>query len=109
MVGTLVALGLGNVAVQWLLFSVVSVASLLAFRNPLLQWVASKHKSTGEVDLLTNEIATALEDFPERGMGKAELRGTSWNARNDSSAPIKKGQRCNILKVDGLTLWIKPE
>ena len=108
-VGTLVAFGLENMATQWLFFSIVSVASLLIFRNPLLRWVASRQKPMGEVDSLTNEVATALEDLPAGGMGKAELRGTTWNAKNDFSATLQRGQRCQVIKVEGLTLWLKPE
>jgi len=41
------------------------------------------------------------------GFGKAELRGTAWNARNVGDTPIAESQRCRVERVDGLTLWVR--
>ena len=57
----------------------------------------------------SDEIAIATNDIAPSTTGKAELRGTSWNARNDSDAAIPSGARCVVTKVDGLTLIVKPE
>jgi membrane protein implicated in regulation of membrane protease activity len=61
------------------------------------------------VDSLVGESAIVLEDIPPGGVGKAELRGTSWNARNVAKLPLAKAQRCIVKSVEGLTLWIQPE
>jgi membrane protein implicated in regulation of membrane protease activity len=40
-------------------------------------------------------------------MGRVELRGTVWSARNTGDAAIHAGQRCSVERVDGLTLDIR--
>lgn len=88
------------------IFSVTSVVSLLVFRKRLT--AAFGQEATSSEDLL-RDIATALDDIAPGGIGKAELRGTPWKARNNGAAPIGKGQRCKVQSVDGLTILIIPE
>jgi membrane protein implicated in regulation of membrane protease activity len=40
-------------------------------------------------------------------IGKAELRGSTWNARNVGETPITEDQRCRVESVDGLTLSVR--
>jgi membrane protein implicated in regulation of membrane protease activity len=108
-VGVLTAADLaGPLWVQWILFSVVSVVSLLVFRDPLLRKMrASEH--AGPIDALTSDIAIAKEDIPAGAVGRAELRGTVWSARNVGGSVLVRGQRCAVRKVDGLLLHLTPE
>ncbi|HEX2311928.1 MAG TPA: NfeD family protein, partial [Vicinamibacterales bacterium] len=80
LIGTLQLLGLqSQVWVQWFLFTALSFGLLLLFRNPLLK----AFRPTGTpVDQLVGEVAIVIEDITAGGVGKAELRGTGWNARN---------------------------
>ena len=77
------------------------------FRKPLLQRF-QRLSPVSNVDNLTTEIAIALEDIPAGGRGKADLRGTSWNAENLESFPIVKSTRCRVERLDGLTLFVRP-
>lgn len=110
-VAVLVFVGLADALwFQIFLFSIFSVVSLLAFRNPLLRWMARRIPApAGEVDSLVGKTAAALADLPPGSAGQAELRGTVWSARNASALPIAKGARCRVVRVDGLVLWIEPE
>ena len=92
---------------QFILFSIVSVFSLWLFREKLLQLTRSR-PSHG-VDNLVGETAVLLEDISANGMGKAEMRGTSWNTRNVGDQPLARGQRCRVERVDGLTLFVRAE
>jgi len=92
---------------QWLLFSVIAVVSLLLFRPPLIRM--SREQKSHPVDTMVGEAAVLLEDLPAGQTGKAELHGSTWSARNAGEAPLHKGQRATVAKVDGLTLWLKPE
>lgn len=105
---TLVDLG-GPTWVQWLLFSVVSVLALLLFRGPLMRRVHANDWMRRPIDALTEDIATTLEEIAPGSIGRAELRGTPWSARNIGAAVLSKGQRCAVQRVDGLTLYIVPE
>ena len=71
----------GPVWFQFLLFSVISVASLLLFRNPLIR-VLKLDGAPGDVDSMVGETAVPLEDIPPGAVGRAELRGSAWTARN---------------------------
>ena len=109
-VGVLAGLDLGGpVWLQWLLFSVLSVVSLLFFRNPLLERMGRGTADGVPVDSLVGETATPLEDIGPDAIGRAELRGTTWTARNGDPRPVARGQRCLVQRVDGLTLWIRAE
>jgi membrane protein implicated in regulation of membrane protease activity len=108
-VGALVILGLGGpVWLQWLLFAALSIVSLLLFRRPLLQWVRER-EPTGVVDSLEGDVAILQEDLAPGAVGKAELRGTSWSAQNADTQGLTRGQRCRVVRVEGLTLWIRAQ
>ena len=93
---------------QLLLFSVLSVGSLLLFRNPLLRLM--KLDTPGEdVDSLVGETAIPSEEIGPGAVGRAELRGTVWSARNVGSTPLSRGQRCRVVRVDRLMIFIESE
>jgi membrane protein implicated in regulation of membrane protease activity len=98
----------GPLWVQWLLFSLLSLLSLAFFRNPLLRRMRAA-MPTRPVDSLTSDIATAIDDILPGAVGRAELRGAAWSARNVGAAPLMKGQRCTVRRVDGLMLHITAE
>jgi membrane protein implicated in regulation of membrane protease activity len=85
----------------------LSVVSLLLFRNPLLRRLQAP--TTRGVDRLVGEVAVPVDDIPAGAVGRAELRGTTWSARNEHGAAIAKGRRCRVERVDGLMLFIVPE
>ena len=62
-----------------------------------------------DVDSLVGDTAVPLEDIPSGAVGRAELRGTVWSARNQDSATIARGQRCTVVEVDRLMIFLKPE
>ena len=90
---------------QWLLFGVISVTGLLLLRKPLQRRTATR--VLHEVDAIAGEVAIAMGNIGLHQMGKAELRGTAWNARNVGDTVILMGQRCRVERVDGLTLDIR--
>ena len=105
-VGALAGLGIVQTAwLEWLLFSILAVVSLLLFRGPLLRM--TKNTPTRAVDTMVGESAVLLDDLPPGHTGKAELRGTTWTTRNDGASSLAKGQRAIVTKVDGLMLWVK--
>lgn len=110
LVGILVELGLlENVPAQFLVFSVFSVASLLLFRKPLMQWLEARSHAGHAVDSIAGETAILTEDLAPNGVGKAEMRGTGWNVQNATATAMSKGQRCRVLRTEGLKLVVGPE
>ena len=107
-VGLLVALGMGGpVAVQLALFSILSVVSLLTLRGPILRRIKPSNEDSSKIDSLVDAsvvVSTALDPGAE---GKAELRGSSWTARNVGSRSLEAGETAVVERVEGLTLHIK--
>jgi membrane protein implicated in regulation of membrane protease activity len=93
---------------QLLLFSVLSVGALLLFRNPMIRWL-KLDQGKADVDTLEGEIALPLEDITPGDIGRVELRGSVWKARNVAAATIPRGHRAVVVRVDRLVLFIEPE
>lgn len=105
--GVLTRLGLaGALWSQWLIFTVTSIVYLLLFRGRLQ---ARIDRPTAAVDTLIGEVAVPRELIQPRDVGRVDLRGALWNARNDSASPINPGQRCRVTGVDGLLVFVQPE
>ena len=108
-VGVLSALdSAGPPWLQVLLFTLLSVGGLVLFRSRLLKGLQIDPQSPA-IDTLVGEIGTVWEELMPGAVGKIELRGTSWSAKNSSTAPLVAGARCRVVSVDGLTLHVKPE
>ena len=106
-VGVLARLGVIDAAwAQWLIFSITSVAYLLLFRGRLQQGF---DLPAANVDTLIGEMATPRERIEPGAIGRADLRGALWNARNESASTINAGQRCRVTRVDGLLVYVQPE
>jgi hypothetical protein len=107
-VGALLGIGVRlSSALQWLVFSLVSVGSLLVFRGRLL--AATRGAGGGPVDSIAGEVAVLLDDLAPGAVGKAELRGTAWNARSAGGRALRRGERVRVERVEGLMLWVRPE
>lgn len=107
-VGALAGIGLVQTDwLEWLLFSILAVVSLLLFRGPLLGMM--KTTPTRPVGTMVGESVIMLGDLPPGHTGKAELRGTTWTTRNDGGSYLSKGQRAAVTKVDGLMLWVSSD
>jgi inner membrane protein len=94
---------------QWILFAGLSVIILLALRKPLLGRFQAHRGRDADFQYLIGEVATPADDLPANAVGRAELRGSSWSARNGDATGLSKGQRCRVERVEGLTVWLKAE
>ncbi len=109
LVSLLTFFGFGGPAwLQWLLFTVFSIVSLTVFRDPLLRRIRVGDRGK-RIDDLTHDICMAMDDIAPGEVGRVELRGSAWKARNVGTAAIAKGLRCSVRKVDGLLLHITLE
>jgi hypothetical protein len=106
-VGGLMGLGIvGSLWLQWLLFTIVSLVLLGLLRGRLVSRMRSE---AGDVDTLAGETAVLLEDLAAGQVGKAELRGTAWSARNTDTRDLCKGARVRVERVEGLLLSVRGE
>lgn len=92
---------------QWCLFGLFSVLSVTFLRGPLLQRIMPVRREDLAVDSLLGEVAVPLQDMAPGAVGKAELRGTAWTAKNVDARPLARGERSIVAQVDGLVLSLR--
>jgi membrane protein implicated in regulation of membrane protease activity len=90
---------------QLMLFTAVSLIALFFIRPIVMKKLRLTEKR--EVDTLVGEQAFALEDMAPATIGRAELRGTTWSARNVGESELARGQRCVVAHVDGLMIHVR--
>ena len=106
-VGAMQGLGIMDSALlQWLVFTILSVIYLLAFRGRMQKGI---DRPPANIDTLVGEIAFPRERIPPGQVGRVDLRGTMWNARNETTLSVEVGQRCRVTRVDGLLVSVQPE
>jgi hypothetical protein len=91
---------------QWLAFAVLSLATMIAFRDRVYQLV---RKRTGHVEqplTLGDRILIPVRLEPGQTC-RAQYRGSSWTARNVDHQAIDAGKEAVISHVDGLTLHVR--
>jgi membrane protein implicated in regulation of membrane protease activity len=108
LVGVLAGLGAGGpLWFQFILFPFISLLALWFFREKLLQLTSSGARDN--IDSLVGEIAVAADEIAVNAVGKAEMRGTSWSARNIGGKPLARGERARVERVEGLTIFVRAE
>ena len=84
LIGILVGMGVGGPNwLQWLLFALLSIVSLLLFRGPVLTRLKIRQPTPSRLDTLVGEIVTLRDDLPpdaDRSGGTARhgVDGTEW-------------------------------
>ena len=107
-VGCLVALGVGGpLWVQALIFSVMSVVSLLTLRGPILRRMNLRGDAADHVDSIAGKEAIVIDDIAPTAEGKVELRGIPWIAFNVGETLLVKGQKCIVDRVEGVKLYVR--
>lgn len=106
--GVLASVGLAESGLaRWLIFTVASVGYLLVFRSTLQKRFQAPPPV--DVDSLVGVLAVPQETLEPGGVGRVEVRGSMWSARNLGAAVLNPGQRCLVVSVDGLLLGVRPE
>ena len=95
-------------ALQWGLFSVLSLVCIAFFRKPLLEKM-NREARPDTVDSLVGELAVTSSSIPAGDHGRAEVRGTTWTVRNVDAVPLAAGDRGRVVAVNGLELDIRSE
>jgi hypothetical protein len=106
-VGLLIVFGADGPAwLEWLLFILLSGGLMLLFRRPLLGKFTMK-SDPRDIDKLVGQTAVVTEGMAPGGIGKVEMRGSSWTAQNAGTEILGLGQRCVVERVQGLMLWVR--
>ena len=90
---------------QLVIFTGVSLFAFFYLRPIAVRKLKLDQKKV--VDPIVGEQATAMEEIAPQAIGRAEMRGTTWSARNVGETVLNRGQRCVVAAVDGLTIHIR--
>lgn len=90
---------------QWLLFAALAVAGLVFYRGRWKRKLMTADRAMPPE--LEGETGMACDAIAAGARGRVDLRGTAWDAQNDGAAPLAAGDRCIVLRVDGLTLHVR--
>lgn len=90
---------------QWLIFSGLSLVSMLFFRKRVYRGLRRDVPDMAN-DMLLEHLAVPV-GLPVDGTCRVELRGSTWTARNVGRVPIEPGAKVRILAVDGITLSVE--
>lgn len=105
-VGALVGFGLDMpLWAEILTFTAVSLFAFFVLRPLLMRRLRLDEKKV--VDSLVGEQAIAMEDIAVAATGKAEMRGSTWSARNVGETVLMQGQRCTVVEIEGLVLHLR--
>ncbi|MEM7562969.1 MAG: NfeD family protein [Pseudomonadota bacterium] len=101
--GLLELAGLGlPLWVQWIVFSVIALVSMVLFRKKL--YAKLRGGGVGYEVGPAGETVTLDQALQPGEKGRMSYRGTDWTILNDSGENLEQGQNVVISQVDGLTL-----
>ncbi|HYS54710.1 MAG TPA: NfeD family protein [Thermoanaerobaculia bacterium] len=95
----------GPLWAQLLTFTLFSMITLLILRPIVVKKL--KLSVTKVVDTMVGEQAILIDDLAPAALGKAEMRGSTWNARNIGETTLTRGQRATVERVEGLVLHVR--
>jgi membrane protein implicated in regulation of membrane protease activity len=95
----------GGVAVQWAIFGGLAVVLLVGFRRRVYGHLRGTTPPGHES--IVGEVAVVQEAIAPGALGRAELRGTSWTARNVGSEALAAGQRAQVARLEGLVIDVR--
>ncbi len=108
---TLGVLGLAPLPVpfwgQWLLFAALSVAFLLLFREKLYRKIRGETPELAEG--VVGDFAIAEEEIAPGAIGRVQLRGSTWTARNTGTTTLLAEGRARVVAAEGLQVKVRPE
>jgi membrane protein implicated in regulation of membrane protease activity len=102
----IVALVGGGLAVQWIVFIVMSLASLLVLRPIATRHLRTPAQLRTGTAALVGSQALVLERVDRDG-GQVKLAGEVWSARSyDEDESFEPGARVEVMKIDGATALV---
>ena len=104
----LVDLG-GPVWVQLLLFSVSGRRIAAGLPHPAAALAAARSRRAPTSTRSSATSPCRSRTIAPGAVGRAELRGTVWSARNRAARALARGERCRVVSVDELMIFIEPE
>ena len=94
-------------SIQTLIFLAIA-ALLLIFTRPLAVKRFRMGKEKTNVDSLAGKHALVIKTITEFERGEAKINGLIWAARSEDNTEITEGTKCEIVRVEGVQLIVRP-
>jgi membrane protein implicated in regulation of membrane protease activity len=94
-------------AVQVLIFLAIS-AVLLIFTRPVALKKFKIGRVKTNVESLAGQHVLITKTISEFEKGEAKLNGLIWAARSENNMEIPEGTKCEVLRVEGVQLIVRP-
>jgi membrane protein implicated in regulation of membrane protease activity len=102
----IVALAGGGLALQWIVFTAMSAASLVVLRPIARRHLHTPARLRTGTAALVGAPAVVLERV-DRDSGSVKLAGEVWSARSyDEDHAFEPGTRVEVMKIDGATALV---
>ncbi|HEV3377012.1 MAG TPA: NfeD family protein [Thermoleophilaceae bacterium] len=102
----IVALAGGGVVLQWIVFIVISAASIAVLRPIARRHLRTPMQLRTGTAALVGAPALVLERVDGRG-GQVKIAGEIWSARSfDEDQAFEPGARVEVLKIEGATALV---
>jgi membrane protein implicated in regulation of membrane protease activity len=106
LLAAVVALAGAGLAVQWIVFIVAAVASLVILRPIATRHLKTPARLRTGTAALVGSRAVVVERV-DADSGKVKIGGEVWTARAyDEDEVIEPGTRAHVMKIDGATALV---
>lgn len=97
----------GSYQVSWIATVAVVVMALLFMVGAIPSLIRTRFgtPTIGREDFIGEEGIANGDINPE---GNIILRGASWKARTNHATPIRDGEHCKVIKIEGIVLEVEP-
>ncbi|MDR0495332.1 MAG: NfeD family protein [Treponema sp.] len=83
-------------------------ALLLIFTRPLAVKKFKTGREKTNVDSLAGKNVLVIKTISEFEKGEVKLNGLMWAARSENNGEIAEGTKCEVLRVEGVQLIVRP-
>lgn len=103
----LASFGVDNLAIQIIVFTLVSLVSLILTRPLVKKWTRAKKQPTN-ADMVIGEEAVVTETISNTdGKGLAKVNGAIWSARSADDRVIPAGKTVTVKAIEGVKLIVE--
>lgn len=95
-----------NIWIQFAVFLVVSLATLLVIRPLARRYVTPKQVATNADRAVGAEGVVTQAIDNRNAQGQVTVSGNVWTARADPEEPIPKGTLVRVLRIEGVKLIV---
>lgn len=95
-----------NIYIQWIVFIIVSLISLVLLR-PLVKKSAYIPKTKTNASSLIGQKTILVESIEENKYGRLKFGDISWIAVSANGETIDKGEKVKVVSIDGNKLVVE--